>query len=177
MTVGYRLERWREDRGKPERVRERQTERVKRGRENVEACVCLQAVGLKWPALTLPFTICHIPHYRERIGTAPVLISPSYTPTAISALHQSLSDSPPLAHPTCIFHIYIQSIYLTLMQSNLSATVEQGHYSPFTLLIHVSLFVSIPFSLLFFLSPLLPEHSFPLNLPSISPTMPHLQYV
>lgn len=76
--------------------------------------MCLQALGLMWPALTLPFTICHIPHYRESIGMAPVLISPSYTPTAISPLQQSLSDSLPPAYPTFIYCIYIKSIYSIL---------------------------------------------------------------
>lgn len=107
--------------------------------------MCLQALGLMWPALTLPFTICHIPHYRESIGTAPVLIFPSYTPTAFSALQQSLSDSPPPAHATFIFHIYTQSIYMTLLQNNVSPAVEQGNSVCLTLLIVLSLFLSIAF--------------------------------
>lgn len=129
--------------------------------------MCLQAVGLMWPASTLPFTICHNPHYRERIGTAPVLSSPSFTPTAISALQQSLSGFLPPAHLTFIFH-FLHAKHLSdahAGQSKCNSRIRSL----------CSLYSTHPcfFQFLCFLSLVSPEHSFPLNSPSISPTMPH----
>lgn len=84
---------------------------------------------------------------------------------------QSLSPHPP-PHPTFTFHIYMQSIQQTRMQSNLSATVEQGHYCSTFPLLYSSLFLSVHLHS-FLPSLLFPEHIFQLNLPSISPRMPH----
>lgn len=70
-----------------------------------------------WPALTLPSTICHIPHYKQRIGTAPALISLSYTPTAFSAPFPEPQWFPS-SSPS---HIYISYLHAKHLSHNTQA--------------------------------------------------------
>ena len=103
MTAGCRLERRRE---RTERVGDRQR-KWNEAERMWEACLCLQAVGLMWPASTLPFTICHIPHYRERNGTAPELRSNRYFSTAPEPRRLSSSS------PSHIYISYLRARHLS----------------------------------------------------------------
>lgn len=86
VTVGNGLERLREDRGKPERVRDRSTEKVKRCRENGRGLCVSPGSGPYVACFNTP--LHHLSHptlqAKDRNGTS--LISQKYTPTAISAL-------------------------------------------------------------------------------------------
>lgn len=67
-------------------------------------CVFRRA-GLMWPALTLPYTICHSPHYREGIGTEHQ--RSSLRVTLHRLFQHCCSASLPLSSPPGPSHIHI----------------------------------------------------------------------
>lgn len=142
VTTGYRLGWWREDRGPKRFVTDRAREMRQR---EFKRCVCvLRQAGLMCPALTLPYTICHSPHYRDGIGMEHQ--RSSLRVTLHRLFQHCCSASPPLstppAFPTFIFHIWMRSMYLTLT----CRTVWVHLQNKVSIVLLPPLIYSVPFS-------------------------------
>lgn len=136
-------------------------------------CVCLQASGPYVACFNTPIHHLSQPTLqgRHRNG-APALISPSYTPSAISALLQRLASSLLPASPSHIHISYLDAKHVSDTHAEPSECICKIRSVLCSYLCWFALFLSaatVHTSLVFYPSLMFPAHSFPLNCPDVGP--------
>lgn len=116
-------------------------------------------------ALTLPYTICHIPHYRKSIEMR------HQVTLQLRFNHCTRARVTPLFQP--ILHLYfIFRCKYYAEYSRCHCNIGSLYSLNKSLWVSSFQFFSFFFLWSFFLSPLFPEHIFPLNLPFFCPQYP-----